>query len=925
MSVVLFAPIASAGSPPSNTIPIVADRPNFSEVDLDTFLMLSWHYFDVLQAGDHGAQSVYNKLVGPANQTGMYLCISPSPIQRWGHWPWGWAARMSDNAFSDTTAYARPEWIDITIIIEGDTITFESDTLIEFWSATEFDYSLDSCAAIMDSLFGDEELVWYYSTFDEAPSRQWSHMTDDTSQVDDYIPNMYTQDRDSVGNDSLPTFEEVDPEGVFSWLKHSMEYDYSTQPVVSAFGLLHSFTWGSQPVNYGTFEDQANSIESYLNMEYQGYGNPTLPLAVPNRPELFIFDCYPFRQLGVSWLSSHTSYYNEVSGEQDIVLLEHFEEGMDSTFIIVREVALDQEREIPSLYYPQAFGKCGGSRMWGFTAPPPPIDTLLNYDSYGYRIPTPEEFLMNCNIALMRDIRALIPYCMITYYSLKDGETTYTSGYLDQNNLPLDAPYEEWVYTNRWRSDFEVVPPDSFPPFSDSCRVCGDFDPLWDLPERPNTSGDRSVEDYMMWKFDAYGRLWNSMRSTFGEVATIAPEYTDLHWWEGYADSLEIDSPNDRIEPQIRLFSDEYDNAYAFYVNRNCYDESIHIGVTLRPNKIPFAYNSKLLDHSRRFLMVMENTDDEYSFFRDTLNAGQGRLVQFFGGDLPADIRITEPDIVAGTSRPFKIKDYSFPAESAISISATFYNMGTVGASNVIVHLNDLTDSLVLDTDTLSFSGLDSTGYVCDDQTVTFSWQPNSSDIGVHILEIEAEALTGEPDTNDNSTRVVFQITPRDYARTVLEDSWDMREASGSGAPAWHTNDVVSTSGWNSVYSDSVSGMFEGTVSDVYVSNSLVLNTGGVGDEVRTGLYDQFSMIAKTDCVDDLTVTVHWLNEDSAAHSIELSETIGADWAEMDPFDLDSASSEWASDNAIKLWLEFNGNSKLAPADVRIGWIKLTE
>ena len=915
MSVIIFSPIASAGSPPSNTIPIIADRPNFSEVDLDTFLMLSWHYFDVLQAGGHGAQSVYNKLVGPANETGMFLAINPVPIARWGHWPSTWAARMSFNLFSDSAAYARPVWAGITV----GGITYTQDTLIKIFSAPDMKDSLEIDAAILDSIFGNEEQLWYYNTIDEASSWQWNRMTDDTSQVDDYIPNMYTQAR---GADSLPAFDEVDPEGVFSWLKYTMEQQDSTHPVVSAFGLLHNITWAGPPLNWGTFRDQANSIRSFLNMEYQGYGGSLyIPLPVQNRPGLFIFDCYPFRQLGVYWLSTH-SYYNEVSGEQDIVLLEHFEEGMDSTFITVREVALDQERDIPSLYYPQTIGRCGGNVMWEDVEG----DTLLNYNSYEYRVPTPQEFLMNCNIALMRDIRALIPYCMISYSEAPTDTTiTYTSGYLDQNNLPLDAPYEEWVYTNRWRSDFEVIPPDSFPPFSDSCRVCGDFDPLWDLPERPNTSGDRYVEDYMMWKFDAYGRLWNSMRSTFAEVATIAPEYTNLHWWESYAECLEVESPNDRVEPQIRLFNDGDDNAYAYYVNRNCYDSSIPVGVILWPDTIPFTYNSKLLDHSRRFLMVMEDTDYDYNYFLDTLDAGQGRLVQFFSGNLPADIRITEPDIVAGTTKPFDIKNYTFPAETNISVEATFFNMGTVGASNVIVHLNDLTDSLVLDTDTISFSGLVSTGYVCDDETVTFSWQPGSSDIGVHILEIEAESLTGEPDTNDNSTRVVFQITPRDYATTVLGDPWNMTEASGAGAPAWHTNDVVSTSGWNSVYSDSVSGMFEGTISDAYASNSFVLNTGGAGDEIRTRFYHQFSMIAKADCVDDLSVTVHWLNEDSVAHSIELSETIGTDWAEIGPIDLDSGSSEWASDDAIKLWLEFNANSKLSPADVRIGWIKLTE
>ena len=51
----LVTSVSYAGAPPANTIPIVADRPNFNTVDLELFLQLSWHYFDVLQAGDQYA------------------------------------------------------------------------------------------------------------------------------------------------------------------------------------------------------------------------------------------------------------------------------------------------------------------------------------------------------------------------------------------------------------------------------------------------------------------------------------------------------------------------------------------------------------------------------------------------------------------------------------------------------------------------------------------------------------------------------------------------------------------------------------------------------------------------------------------------------------------------------------------------------
>ncbi len=101
----------------------------------------------------------------------------------------------------------------------------------------------------------------------------------------------------------------------------------------------------------------------------------------------------------------------------------------------------------------------------------------------------------------------------------------------------------------------------------------------------------------------------------------------------------------------------------------------------------------------------------------------------------------------------------------------------------MIVHLSDLTQEEVLDSDTISFSGLPGTGYECDDVEVAFSWLTDSDDIGIHILRIEAEGISGEPDTDDNITEAVFEIRPRDYASTVLGNPWNMTEATAPGLP----------------------------------------------------------------------------------------------------------------------------------------------
>ncbi len=79
--------------------------------------------------------------------------------------------------------------------------------------------------------------------------------------------------------------------------------------------------------------------------------------------------------------------------------------------------------------------------------------------------------------------------------------------------------------------------------------------------------------------------------------------------------------------------------------------------------------------------------------------------------------------------------------------------MGTLGVSDVIVHLSDLTQEEVLDSDTISFSGLPGTGYECDDVEVAFSWLTDSDDIGIHILRMKQKAFPANPILTTTSQR----------------------------------------------------------------------------------------------------------------------------------------------------------------------------
>jgi len=944
-SLALLPATAPADAPPPNTLPIIVQRPNWDDIDTELFCLLSWMGFDGVHRGDYAAWQMEEVLVPAALETGMYLSLAPGEILQWGHWSWGWSGRISERSFSSDSAYARPLWRNTFV---AETLYTGPDILVDLHSAHKMDSILAVSAEEIADNLSDYRCVWFYTGFNEAPATQWWRMVFDSTdtgyyQVDDYIPSMFTQSRESLYRADLdttlylPTFEEVDPTGVLSWLKYQVEAEDHSRTLTNTFSILHTITDWAGISNYDpehrqippTFADQVQAVRSFLSMEYQANGTPLLPEPVANAPDFFLLNCYPFRQVGLAF-QADSAYTPALQGPQESWLIEHFEEGMDSTFIPAWRFGLDEHRDVAVLFNPQAFGRVGGYDMWTLDQSSLP-DTvwLFTYGSYNYRVPTPQEYLMSCNGALLRQAKGFSPHCLMSYYENTGSE----AGLLDNNNIPFDAPYEDWVYRNRLRSDFFVIPPDSYPPFIDSPY---DFDPLYDLPTRPVLpQGDRATEVYLLWKFAPYARLWNSMQETNAQIARVAPELARLSWWDSYEDIGNIaydDSPLPLYfaAPQMKLFGDSTESTgYLFYVNRFCRADDNPFEIVIEGEDLPegVVYGDRVLDHSRRFILEGTESPRGTFTFLDTLDAGQARLVQFFDPEegLDADIRITKPDVwtidpltETATGR------LQHTAGTAVEIVARFYNMGTEGAEDVEAVIWDITDEEAPDPDTvlLSFEGLSmQAGYCrsCDYEDAVFTWETDTSDIGTHILEVRTIPITGEPDTTDNRARAVFLIEPADYATTVLEDPWDMTEASRCTL-SWHTYDIPMLTGY-STFTDSVSGMFEGVLDDPSDSNLLELRVSST-ERINTTEYHMLSLAGLAD--DTLDITVGWMDVHSTVHRLDIGESLGPDWAEIDPVDLSELTgSAWADANARRVWLELDSGDD-DPVRVRLGWVKLT-
>ncbi|MEA3267129.1 MAG: hypothetical protein U9P42_09355, partial [Candidatus Fermentibacteria bacterium] len=504
------------------------------------------------------------------------------------------------------------------------------------------------------------------------------------------------------------------------------------------------------------------------------------------------------------------------------------------------------------------------------------------------------------------------------------------AGLLDMNNIPYDAPYEEWVYRDRPSSDIYYIPPDSLPPFMNG------YDPLYTLPSRPDTipGSERTTENYLLWKFAAYGRLWNSVKPTLAQIARTAPELAPLQWWETKEDNATVSydgiAPDNFRSPQIKVFTDSLENnCYLFYLNRFCRANNNPYEIVVDADDFPSGtpFSEYALDHSRRFIIEGTLSGQDTYVFTDTLDAGEARLIQVFDDTvgLPADVRITDPDLsVILPTKGDTLLNYRSTPGTPINILAKFYNMGTESESNIRVCLYDVTDDEMLDRTRISFSGLSTNAcYTVDKAVATLHWTPDANDIGVHILKVYAESWIGEPDPEDNSATLVYVVTPEDYATEILDDPWNMTEATGLPRPVWNTNDITGMTGWNlSAYSDSVSGMFEGGISNPTQLNRMFLNTGrNPSDWIDADSYINFSLAGRADHT--LDIELHWIDSLGDTSYIETGVSLTSTWQETDPVDLsDISGSNWGGD-VKKLWIEFGGTN--LSTDVRIGWIRLTE
>jgi hypothetical protein len=947
----LYPPNLLADEPPENTLPVIAMRTNgiyssFADIKLPLLCELSWLHFDGVEMEGPAEPLENREFMGLCGETGMLLVLNPTEITQyyndWNPITSNWF-RWTDYSLASSSCFGQ------LVHEEGEWSEPENTaSASEMFSGEDYSITTTVVSQLSEYTF-EYPALWFYNVYDESPARQWQHMKDTDSEWDDWSPNLYTQAWDPVPDPDVPALSEIEPAGIFSWQKHLAETNGTNPiPLTINFSLFHTiYSWeytGFGGCNYSTMARQAISVRAFCEAMYQGPpAGGTTPMPVDNSPEFVCFDYYPFRYVDILYADSTT-----ICDADWLFLIDHFEEGIDSTVIPAHEYG------VPVFFYPQAFGSVGGPLI---------RDSVgnLDYGSYHGRTPTPQELLMLCNLGLLHQVKAIFPYSLASYLSSTtnpDSSTNFiSSSLLDLHSIPFDAPYEDWVYTGRWpdtgdwEDKYEYTDPRELPPFSDG------FDPLYELPSVPTlVPGDpQNREIWYTWFFEPYSRLYDSIGGTLAEIATVAPEMYDL-WWgmdddEPYWDVASIVVPDSEehgcfVPPVIKIFQgDESNHAFLYYVNRYLREETLAVHVSIPGGQCPAPLSTHALDHSRRCLIPVDLGPVFTYSFDDTLGAGEGRLLEFVSLSPPiqADIRVTSPDVFAIREGSIvRTSQLRCMAGETIELGATFYNMGTSATGNKTVTFTDLSGAqpVVLETDRVNLSGL-SGDYEPDSMSASILWETDNGDIGAHIVEISAATVQGE-DALDNTVRVTVLVEPLDYATEVMNDPWDMTE---NGNQPWHTDDIVSVDlDWDEyAWTDSVSGMFEGVleVPEGNVFQGDIILSEDSHDPIDADTYTMVSLAGVCNNPNANVPTngcgfyVFWTDSHDQFHIFNLSNVVGGlgdgwdQWKIFAPFDMDSVSGWDGEIHDFGIRFQVGVPDLQAqvvyPIAIRLGWVKLED
>ncbi|MFQ5905580.1 MAG: hypothetical protein ACE5JA_03320 [bacterium] len=775
--------------------------------------------------------------------------------------------------------YADPKSIDETLKYWGHNPDFGLTPYFRYYdyerfTAATFRDTLDSLVSwVVDSLnvfLGQKNIqsLYRYIFWDEPFHHHVKWVRDTGHSEDDYWDNIWHhEDLTGFSTDSL---------GVGTLLKHKIEQKDT----------LHS-VWFNLSGMKKYVEEDTNSYRGLCALQCSLETG-----TVPNPPHQFSFDVQVFGyNTPVGHANTFYTYWTSV---------------IDSIVVAAKTV---NPNNPPPVYTTQL-------QSWG----------SCNLDStHKFRIAIPEEVKELINLAVLHEVKGIMHYVL---WSAVEGGDLYAALW-DDDLVPFDAPYEEFVYNREHEAFFD---PDTLRPFCTNIPSESLYtDPFRDLATRPedSTNYHKYLEDFYQWKYAPYARNYNALGEISNQLHTIGQELLNL--WK--TQSIAIIDPDSSgiVPPEIVTFSPvQSPDRYLFFVNKDF--QHTEMGFTVKIARYdtlngadfivpvpPHLQSPYILDLSERHL-IDRTLGPIYVSFHVTLGAGEGKLVRLMQGTEMADAMVADPDIefrLVESNVPSEAPQYEFTEGDTIRLSAKVYNLGFVPIENLSVsfYRGHVNSGILMDTVMISLPPLTPGDTIPAVDTATIDWWTYHWHISPHninVLLTPAEDMLEK--AGNNQANMALVIHPEDYATGVVHDPWDMNErvVVEPGEPS--TADIDSFKDFLET-PDSISGVWEAKTVTGLPKAYLHVTDPIDGSKHNQLVIRFYNVMAATG---GGYLKVGWLNTDMTSGA----DSAWYDYNEWSVNDFDfSENPDWKDKQIAALWVR---PSPLANQLFKLAWVKLT-
>jgi hypothetical protein len=532
------------------------------------------------------------------------------------------------------------------------------------------------------------------------------------------------------------------------------------------------------------------------------------------------------------------------------------------------------------------------------------------------------------NLAVLHETKGIIHFTLSTFLQ----KTTWWGNFWDEDFVPWDAPYEEYVY-NRDDSISVFADPDSLRPFNTNNPVESLYtDPFRPLPPRPTDSLNyhKFLEDFYQWKYAPYARNYNTLAESNNQLHIIGNELLSL--WKTQNIATIIPDSSNIFPPEIVTFSPIdttgiTDDINLFFVNKDL--KHATMGCTVKiARTFPSEYEeifasvpsqldtALILDLSERHL-INRTIDTNYITFYVTLGAGEGKLVRLMEGTEIADAMVSDPDIVFGLVKSGLVLAplYEFTEDDTIQLSAHIYNLGFNSVDFLGVNFYDgpVDPQNLIGASTVSLPPLALGDTLPAKATAGINWSTDTVSVSPHDIHVFADPISDVPERGgNNEANMTLLIHPEDYATAVVGNPWDMNEIPGDS-----TTDDIDTLEYLQITPDSITGVWEGKTLALTANPKIHLH---LTDTIDSS-YNQFSfrMLQDTGAgvVSD-SVYIGWIGTtgaDSVAELFNLGE-----WNILE-INL-SNDPQW--NQVTDLWIKPYWKKEKS-FFVKLAWVKLTK